>query len=323
MENTIDVPKKKIKKISYAKWGYIFIVPFFIAYLIFTLYPQILTIGYSFFTYGREGRKIIGPDFVGLKNYIDLFTPNNGTILVFKYLYNTIILWIICAVPQFLVSLLLAVIFTSTRLKIKGQAFFKTLFYLPNVIMASAFAYLFYKMFDLKGPVNDLVNHLHMFGFFEKLGLMDVSGTGVAWLEKKETVRLLIGVINYLMWFGNTSLMLMAGMQGIDESVFESARLDGAGAARIFKDITMPLLKPIFIYVFITSMIGGLQMFDVPEILTHGVGRPNETSLTMVMKLNQIIRTNYGKSGALSVVLFAFTFVLSIIVFKSMTSKED
>ena len=149
------------KGVSYAKWGYIFIAPFFIAYAIFHLAPQMLTVYNSFFENYREGLMQVGPNFVGLKNYVTLFTPDaNGGIDILKYAGNTVALWLGGAVPQIIIALLLAIFFTSYRLRIKGQAFFKAVIYLPNLIMASAFSMLFYTLFSNVGPVNQLLMQL-------------------------------------------------------------------------------------------------------------------------------------------------------------------
>ena len=160
---TTKAPKLKTKrsKISYAKWGYIFIAPFFLAYVLFHFAPQLLTIYNSFFENYREGLTQVGPNFVGLKNYITLFTPDkNGTIDILKYAGNTIALWVGGAIPQVVISLMLACFFTSYRLKIKGQQFFKTVIYMPNLIMASAFAMLFYMLFSNVGPINQILTQL-------------------------------------------------------------------------------------------------------------------------------------------------------------------
>ena len=301
------------KSISYAKWGYYFIAPFFIVYVIFTLYPQILTIYNSFFENYRDGLKVIGPNFVGLDNYKALFTPDStGTIQLIKYFFNTVWLWIIGALPQFIVSMLLALFFTSTRLNIKGQQFFKTVIYMPNIIMASAFAMLFFALFSQVGPVNQM------------LYAMGVANEPINFLGLQVSVQSLIGLMNFLMWFGNTTILLMAGIQGIDEALFESARLDGSTSTQVFFNITMPLLMPIFIFVFITSMIGGIQMFDVPQILTNRGGTPNHTSTTLVMYLNSYlgISKNYGMAGAISVLLFIITAVLSTLVFKTISPNN-
>jgi multiple sugar transport system permease protein len=125
------------------------------------------------------------------------------------------------------------------------------------------------------------------------------------------------------MWFGNTTILLMAGMLGIDTSLFEAAEVDGATSTQVFFKITLPLLRPILIYVIITSLIGGLQLFDVPQILTNGTGNPVRSSMTLIMYLNKrLYSKDYGMSGALSVILFIITAILSIAVFK-LSGNDD
>ncbi|MBQ7832091.1 MAG: sugar ABC transporter permease, partial [Lachnospiraceae bacterium] len=110
---------------------------------------------------------------------------------------------------------------------------------------------------------------------------------------------------------------------GIDASLFEAAEVDGATPGQVFTRITLPLLRPILIYVMITSLIGGLQMFDVPQILTNGKGEPANTSTTLIMLLNRhLFSKNYGMGGALSVALFVLTGILSMIVYKFSNSEE-
>lgn len=302
------------KSVSYAKWGVYFILPFFIVYFIFTLTPQLLTLYNSFFENYRDGLKHIGPNWVGFQNYIKLFTPNrNGDVMVLKYAWNTIVLWVLGSIPQFVVALLLAVLFTSTRLRIRGQAFFKTVIYMPNLIMASAFSMLFFTLFSRVGPINQVLM---------QAGVLDKA---IDFLNTKIYVRSLIALMNFLMWFGNTTIVLMAGIMGIDQALFESASIDGAGAWKVFFKITMPLLKPIFIYSLITALIGGIQMFDVPQVFTNGAGVPNRTSFTLVMWLNSYLGTskNFGMSGALSVIIFIITAILSGFVFKFLVNNDS
>jgi len=302
------------KGVSYAKWGYIFIAPFFIAYAIFTLYPQLLTIYNSLFENYRNGLTQVGPNFVGLDNYIKLFTPDkNGTIDILKYTGNTQILWIGGAIPQVSIALLLAVFFTSYRLNIRGQQFFKTVIYMPNLIMASAFSMLFFTLFSNVGPVNQVLLEL---SWIDK---------PIAFFDQKITVRMLICIMNFLLWFGNTTILLMAGIMGIDQDLFDAAQIDGAGSLQVFFRVTLPLLMPILIYTIITAMIGGLQMFDVPQILTNGGGTPNRTSTTLIMYLNNYLKTskNYGMAGAISVIIFIITGLLSLVVYRSLTKRDD
>ena len=271
--------KKKKGSISYAKWGYIFIAPFFIIFAVFQLIPLASTIYYSFFEYYRSGLKIIGPSFVGLKNAI---------------------------------SLLLAAWFTDLRLKLKGQTFFKTVIYMPNLIMASAFAMLFFALFSDNGPVNAVL---------QSMGWIDAP---ISFLNTVWGNRGLIGLMNFLMWFGNTTIMLMAAIMGVDPTLYEAAELDGCTPNQMFWKITIPLIRPILVYVMITSMIGGLQMFDVPQILTNGKGGPDRTSTTMIMYLNNhLFSKNYGMAGAVSVVLFLVCAVLCVVVYFSLTKEDD
>ena len=296
---------KKSKVVSYTKWGYIFLMPFFLVYTVFNLVPLTNTVYRSFFEMYMDGFSQVGPNFVGIQNYLTIFSGDLP-----RYFLNTMIMWVIGFVPQILISLLLGVWFADTQIRLKGEQFFKTVIYLPNLIMAATFSMLFYSLFSTAGPVNGLIAGL--------------GGTPIKFLETVWGVRGLVGLMNFLMWFGNTTIMLMAGIMGIDTSLFEAANVDGATSGQIFTKITMPLLKPIFIYVFITSMIGGLQMFDVPQILTNGFGNPNRTSMTMIMWLNNFLYSkDYGRSGALSVVLFVITGILSYIVFRINTKSDE
>lgn len=298
----------KKKSISYAKWGYIFLIPFFVTYFIFSLLPLLQTFFYSFFERYRSGLMVVGPNFVGFDNYVKLFS--NGDLL--KYLSNTMIMWIIGFIPQIAVALTLAAWFTSNRLKLKASGFFKTVIYMPNLIMASAISMLFFSLFSNNGPVNML---LMQWGLIEE---------PIHWMSSTAGARGLIALMNFLMWFGNTTIMLMAGMMGIDGTLFEAAEVDGASSMQTFWSITIPLLKPMLIYTCITSLIGGLQMFDLPQILTNGQGGPDRTTMTLIMYLNShLFNQNYGMAGALSVVIFLITGVLSFFVFRSLVQQRE
>ena len=296
------------KAVSYNKWGYIFLIPFVVVYLIFQLVPLISTIYNSFFENYRSGLTQIGPNFVGFGNYIKLF--QGGEIWI--YLKNTMIMWVMGFVPQILVSLLLAAWFSNPSLRLKGQRFFKTVIYLPNLIMASAFAMLFFTLFADGGPINAMLVH------------SGILKSAYSFFSHAWSARTLVALLNFLMWFGNTTILLMAGMMGIDSSLYEAAEVDGATASQIFTKITLPLLRPIMIYVMITSLIGGMQMFDVPQILTNGTGDPMRSTMTLIMFLNKhLFSKNYGIGGALSVCLFIITGILSLIVFRFNKTKDD
>ena len=293
--------------VKFNRWGYIFLIPFFVTYIIFSFIPLCSTIYNSFFENYRSGLKQIGPNFIGINNYINLL----GSPEIWKYLVNTLIMWIGGFIPQIVIALLLAYWFSDPSLRLKGQRFFKTVIYMPNLIMASAFSMLFFALFADSGPINQILMNIGVisepFKFFQYVA----------------SSRILVMFMNFLMWFGNTTILLMAGMLGIDSSLYEAAQVDGATASQIFFKITMPILRPIFIYVLITSLIGGLQMFDVPQILTNGRGNPTDSLTTVIMLLNRYLTSkDVGRGGSLSVFLFIVTGILSLIVFR-MNSSED
>ena len=297
---------KKKSGVSYAKWGYIFILPFFVTFFIFSFIPLVDTIRYSFFEYYRSGIKEIGPNFIGLANYKALLDSD-----ILRYAGNTMIMWLLGFIPQILIALLLAVWFTDIRMKIHCQQFFKVVIYLPNLIMASAFAMLFFTMFSTSGPINSILMSLGIIK--EKIDFM-----GSVW-----GTRGLVGLMNFLMWFGNTTIMLMAAIMGISPDVFEAAEIDGCRGLRRFFYIILPLIRPILAYTLITSIIGGLQMFDVPQILTNGQGTPDRSAMTLIMFLNSHLKSkNYGMAGALSVYLFIVSGILCFIVYR-MTNDTD
>ncbi len=303
--------KKKARIGKYKKWGYIFMIPFTVVFLVFQAWPLIQTFYYSVFKYFWSAGKgaWVGPEFVGFDNFAALFDLSNVNILGLTW--NTIIMWVLGFVPQIIVSLIFAYWFTNVRLRLKCLGFFKTVMYMPNLIMASAFAMLIFAIFSDIGPVNSIIKSI-------------TGGEAFRFLSYTGSTMGLVAFMNFIMWFGNTTILLMAAMMGINESVIEAAEIDGANSGQIFWKITLPLIRPILVYVMITSLIGGLQMFDVPQILTDGQGGPNNTTKTLIMYLNQhIAAKNYGMAGALSVLIFIVCAALSLVVYYFFASDRS
>lgn len=298
---------KRGKVVRYNKWGYIFLIPFVVVYVLFQLIPLFRTFYYSFFENYRSGLTQIGPNFIGFGNYAKLLSNPD----LWMYTKNTLIMWILGFVPQIIISLLLGAWFSDPSLRLKGQRFFKTVIYLPNLIMASAFAMLFFTLFSDGGPINEMLM---------QIGILKEP---YQFLTNVWSTRGLVALMNFLMWFGNTTIMLMAAVMGISMDIFEASDLDGCNSIQRFYYITLPLIRPILAYTLITSIIGGLQMFDVPQILTNGQGNPDRTSMTLIMFLNSHLKSkNYGMAGALSVYLFIISGILCFIVYR-MTNDND
>lgn len=305
---------KSRKIVSYAKYGYIFIAPFFIVYLFFMVYPLINTFILSF-----QGNGSNVGNGVGFDNFkVLLFGQETGTIAAnnaqaasrnyWSSWGNTLVLWAGNFVVQLALSLLLAVWFSDNRIKLKGSGFFKVIFYLPNIITAISVAGMFLMLFgDTKfGVVNSMLM---------KLGMVDpIKFVSNQWIS-----RVVVMFIQSWMWFGNTTLLLMSGIFGIDPSIYEASSIDGSSGMHQFIHITMPILKPIFLYVFITSMIGGLQMFDIPYMFHTGsnVSTQLTTQAVYIYTNFHQANPNFGYSAAASVVLFIVTAALGMIIYNT------
>ena len=247
---------------------------------------------------------------VGLKAQHDLFTKS------FK---NTLILWIGNFIPQILLSLSLAVWFTDAKLKIPGKGFFKVVMYMPNIITAASVAVLFLSLCSESkyGALNQILHSMGVVKDIESTSSSDF----VKFVSGKWEPRFVVMFIQTWMWFGNTMIMLMSGIMGINPSLFEAASIDGASSGQVFRKITLPLLSPIMVYTLVTSMIGGLQMFDIPYLYHKGTYDINQNLRTVAVYIYERFHVSgtksysYGYSGAASVVLFIVTVALGSITF--------
>jgi multiple sugar transport system permease protein len=296
------------KSVSYAKYGYIFCIPFVVAFLIFSLYPVIYTavIGFT--------------DLKGLGNtdYSFLSNPFGNFELIFKNpsfqksLGNTAILWIINFIPQIFFALLFAAWFTNHRRRIKGQGAFKVLFYMPNIITAATIAILFSSLFGYPiSPMNSL---------FKMLGLSD---SPINFLLQKWTARGIVSFIQFWTWYGYTMLVLISGVLGMNPELFEASEIDGATSKQAFFYVTLPNLRTILLYTLVTSLIGGLQMFDIPRLFNNG-GPDNSTLSTSLFIYNQAFSGSYmyNRAAAASMIMFVIIAVLSGIIFYIMRDKS-
>ena len=313
--------QRRIKSISYAKYGYMFIAPFFLVYCFFQVWPLIQTFILSF-----QGNGADAGNFVGFDNYgIFLFGSGEGMgrraaamqDLFLTSFKNTIILWFGNFIPQILLSLLLAVWFTDSKLHIPGVGFFKVVMYLPNIITAVSVAALFMRF--ISNSQLSAVNTL----------LMLNGGDPVSFEASAAWSRGIVMFIQTWLWFGNTMIMMMSGIMGINPSLFEAAAIDGASSGQVLRKVTLPLLRPMVVYTLITSMIGGLQMFDIPYLYHTGAGKINANLRTVAVFVYEQFRAgakvhqpDYGIAGAASVILFIITAALGILVFR-MNRDED
>lgn len=299
----------KNKKFSYAKYGYFFSIPFAVAFLIFSFYPIIYTavIGFT----DLKG--------LGMTSFHILDDPlrNFKTVLsnpsFITSLKNTVIIWIANFIPQITLALLLTAWFTDKRCSIKGQGFFKVIFYMPNIITAATIAILFKAFFDYPmSPMNDIVTTL------------GISQEPIQFLLSKTTAKAIVAFIQFWMWYGYTMVILISGVLGISPEIFEAAEVDGANRVQTFFLITIPNIQTILLFTLVTSLIGGLNMFDIPKLFLMG-GPDNATLTTSVFIYNQAFSGSYmyNRAAAASMVMFVLICVLSSLTFYLMRDKDE
>jgi multiple sugar transport system permease protein len=295
----------------YAKFGYIFSIPFVIAFILGQLYPLLYTVFIGF----TNLKGLIPGDISILENPLQNFQLilNNRT---FRTSFsNTLVIWTLNFIPQILLALLLTAWFTSRNYRIKGQGAFKVLFYMPNIITAASIAILFGAMFAHPiGPVNYLL---------QALGINDAP---VNFLLNGWTAKFVVAFIQFWMWYGYTMLILISGVLGMNPDMFEAADIDGASGAQTFFLITLPNLRTILLYTLVTSMIGGLNMFDIPRLFIQGgQGGPNNATLTasLFIYLKAFAGTYlYNEAAAASMLMFIVIAVLAGFIFFVMRDRE-
>lgn len=295
------------KKMKNDHYGYLFIAPFIIGFLIFGLYPVLNTVLLSF-----TDRTLMSRTFniTWFRNFQLLFADKTFITAV----TNTWELWLMNFIPQLGVAFLLAILFTNIRLKIKGVGIWRMIFYMPNLMMASAVAALFFSLFSFYGPVNQ---------FMVRSGFIPEA---IDFIRQPAVMRGLVVFIQWWMWFGQTTILLMAAMTTISVSLYEAALVDGATSLQMFWHITLPLIKPVLVYVLVTSLVGGMQMFDIPYLLTDGRGSPNNSILTNTINMYMKFHSSKGHIGAASavgLVVFVMTSVIALLIFFLLREKHD
>lgn len=308
----MGIKKKGMRK--YDNMGYFFVLPFVIVFLIFSVYPVLRTFYLSFTNMRISEREAFS--WIWFDNYERVLTDK----FFWKALWNTFRIWGVNIVLQLGLAFLLMMIFSDVKYKMKGLGFFRIVYYLPNLIAATSIAFLFSTLLNWRyGTFNQIINEI--FKFF------GASYNPKDWLGTNQFAGISISVIQTWMWFGNSFIMLMAGVQGISKDYFEAASIDGAGRWTIFRKITLPLIRPILLYVAITSLIGGLQLFDMPYLMINKATASYDSVQTVVMYMYKFGfetgTTQTGFASSVAYVLFAIICGISVLQLKIFNKKED
>lgn len=286
-------PNKKYKKgwVTPKTAPYFFIAPAVILFAIFTIYPVISSFLLSF-------KSNVGGEYVfsGLHNYIRLFHDP----LFYKALKNTFIILIIQVPIMLFLATLLAVALNSPL--IKAKAFFRISFFMPAITALVAAAIVFLLLLDEN---YGLVNYVLSFFGIHKIN----------WISDPFWAKVSVMLVMTWRWTGYNMVILLAGLQGIPQNLYEAASIDGASKIRQFFSITVPQLRPIFLFTFVLSTIGTLQLFDEPYIMTNG--GPNNATLTITQYLYQN-GFNYYDFGYASAIAYVLVIIIAILSWLQM-----
>jgi multiple sugar transport system permease protein len=335
-ENVEQEPEVKIKKKIVQKsqdkkrlgheaktnlWGYAFVAPFIVVFLLFNLWPTIYT-----FMLGFTDLKGLTQDFnfVGFANFSRLVKDP----YFWGALQNTFIIWTINFIPQLGIALILAIWLSDARLNLAGKGLFRAVIYMPNLLTAASIALLYRSIFGFGGhvnaPANQFLRSIGVYYVHEQNG--EMINDAFNFFRSVPFARSLTAFIQWWMWYGHTLIMLMAGITSIPVSLYESATVDGANSRQTAWFITLPLLRPMMLYILITSMIGGMQMFDIPFLLTDMRGAPDfRIRTTVVYQYNigfqGINDKSYG--AAVSIGIFIVTIILALIIFFFLQDRSE
>jgi len=350
------------------RWGYIFVAPFVLAFLIFNFWPTVNTIIIS------------ATDLKGLRNdyvFFDAMCPScegegtsveidengelildafgniieidcescktSGRVFPLSYNYgrllkdrmfwgalgNTFIIWMFNFVPQLGIALVLAIWLSDTQLNLTGKGLFRAVVYMPNLLTAASVALLYRSLFGAGGHVNAPANQfLRIFDIQETKILADgtVVREAFNFFRSVPFTRGLVAFIQWWMWYGHTLILLMAGITSIPTSLYESATVDGANSRQTALYITLPLLRPMMLFILVTSMIGGMQMFDIPFLLTNRFGGPDYKIRTTVLYQYNIAfmgASNRSYGAAISMGIFIVTIILALLIFFFLQDRSE
>lgn len=281
-------------KSSNTRLLYLFISPWLIGFFIFVAGPMLASLYFSFTEFSGFG----SPEWVGLKNYVTLFTDDP---LFWKSLWNTFF-YTIFSVPLGLIAgYLLAVLLNS---KVKYMPLFRTIFYLPSIVPAVASSLLFILIFQ---PQFGIANAI-----LEFFGLPTSK-----WLYSEMMAKPTL-IIMSLWGVGGGMIIYLAGLQDIPQSLYEAAELDGAGPLQKFFKITIPMTSNVIFFNLIMGIIGSFQIFTQAYIVSDGKGGPNNATLFYVLYLyqNAFQYFKMGYASALAWILFIITVVFTFLVFR-------
>lgn len=280
-------------------WFYLFISPFFLLFAVFGLYPLLASFYLGFTRWDGLGE----PVFVGMANFGTLLHDKS----FFQCMGNTLELGLMYIPPMFVLAFLFALVLNSTLVRFK--AVFRASVFLPCITPMVVIAIVFGLLY---GQETGLLNFL----FIKFAGWFGFNPKPVPWLESEHWSKVSVAILLVWRWTGYNMVLMLSGLQGIDPTCHEAARIDGASRWQRLRHITIPLMRPVFVFCLIMSIIGTLYMFDEIFVLTKG--GPGISSMNFgVYLFNQSFTDfRFGYASAAAYVVTVFAFVVSLLLLK-------
>lgn len=282
--------KKILTELSNSKtfMGLVFILPALVGTFVFIIIPVFFSFGLSFLDWDLLNK----PKFVGLNNYLDVFTDP----LFGKILLNTFVYAISTSIFAVIIPLVLACIINS---KIRGSEFFKTAYFLPFVTPMIVIAIIWQWIFD---PNIGFLNHLFHIH--------------INWLYDTNFAMPAVIIVSVWKLIGYNMVIFLAGLSALNQSLFEAAKIDGANPFDTFRFVTVPLLSPTIFFVVVITCISSFQVFDLIYMMTQGGPLDSTNVLVYAVYKNAFEYFKVGYASALAYVLFAIIFVLTLFQWK-------
>lgn len=291
-----------IKRVWDGRWGYFFIAPAMIPFLIFTAYPLVQGIMLSFYKAGVNRDKW---EYIGLKNYTNLLTRDP----VFPTAIKNTFLFVVGVVPAAMVICLFVAVLIYPMSQRK-QTFFRAAFYMPvvsaGVVLAMVWVYIYSQEYGLLNYILEATGILNLINGGEKIG----------WLAQPDTALISLAIVVLSWSLGQPLILFLAGLGAIPEALYDAAKIDGANSWQSFWKITLPLLRPTILFVLVVLTIAVFQVFVVVQLMT--LGGPANATQTIVYRIwvSAFTTFKFGYASAMAVILLAIVSVLAIIQFK-------
>lgn len=290
-----------------ARWGFLFTVPCLIFFALFSFYPII-----SAFITSLTNKEVFSrtSEFIGLKNYIYLFTKENGGFSLANSMRATITFTLGTFIPMVIISLIIAVFLMQLR-KTRYRGFFQIGFYLPAVLSSVVAAAIWMILFDPRGLINQFSNFL-----------MATSGQDYGWLINSRMLQISTMIVYFWKYIGYFVILFITGLASIPPTLYEAATVDGSNRWTTFWRITLPLLKPTVLLVSVMAMLQCLKTFSTQYMFQQGgTARQPIDVITMNIYFTGIRHGKLGRASAMSIILFIIMLLLTILQFR--VSKSD